>query len=70
MTCNSDPVAALAKVQPTARALGAKLRDMFDCVASGPMPQHLVDLVDQLERAYETRQAEAGIGEARAIAGA
>jgi hypothetical protein len=34
------------------RAIGARLRDMFDSVASGPMPEHLLALVDQLETAY------------------
>lgn len=55
-----------AKVLPGARALGARLRDMFDSVAEGPMPPHLVALVDRLERAYVARQTEAGIGEPRA----
>jgi hypothetical protein len=34
------------------RAIGERLRDMFDSVASGPMPEHLLALVDQLETAY------------------
>jgi hypothetical protein len=68
MTRTADSQAVNAKVRPAARALGAKLRDMFDFVASGPMPQHLVDLVDQLERAYEASQTAAGVGEPRALA--
>jgi hypothetical protein len=31
---------------------------MFDYMASDPMPAHLVELADQLERAYVARQAE------------
>ena len=35
-------------------AIGQRLREMFDSVASGPMPEHLLALVDQLEVAYQT----------------
>jgi hypothetical protein len=63
MTRTSNSQAA--KVQPAARALGARLREMFESVAAGPMPDHLVDLIDQLEQAREARLAEAGVGERR-----
>jgi hypothetical protein len=35
-----------------ASAIGVRLKGMFDSVASGPMPDHLLALVDQLEAAY------------------
>jgi hypothetical protein len=59
--------AGQAKLQPTARGLGPRLREMFASMAQGPMPEHLVDLVDQLERAYETRQTCSGVGEPRTL---
>jgi hypothetical protein len=65
----SDSEAVNPTVAPANRTLGVTLRDMFDCVANGPMPQHLVELVDQLERAYEARQTEAGLGEPRGLGG-
>jgi hypothetical protein len=68
MTRNPTGQAARTKLDPAARALGARLREMFDAVASGPMPEHLVDLVDQLERAHEARQAETGLREPRSLA--
>ena len=44
-----------------ARAIGDRLRDMFDHLTSGPLPEHLINLVDQLEAAHAAeaaRQAE------------
>jgi hypothetical protein len=63
---NHDP--AKAEAQPAAHGLGASLREMFDSVARGPMPDQLVALVDRLERAHEARQAEARVGERRSLA--
>lgn len=36
--------------------IGERLRAMFDSVASGPMPDHLIALVDQLEEAWRADQ--------------
>lgn len=43
-------------VRPASSALGEQLRHMFDHVARDPMPEHLMELVDQLEDAYVAGQ--------------
>jgi hypothetical protein len=57
--------------RPGLHGLGAQLREMFHEMVSGPMPDHLVDLVDQLEAqgatvsneaAQETVRPATGIG--------
>ncbi len=35
--------------RPALAGVGERLREMFDAMTSGPQPEHLVDLVDQLE---------------------
>ena len=35
--------------RPALAGVGERLREMFDAMTAGPMPAHLVDLVDQLE---------------------
>jgi hypothetical protein len=55
-----DSVTRNLKGKPGVGALGVRLRDMFDHMARGPMPVHLVDLIEQLEHAYAARQIEEG----------
>lgn len=52
MTC--DASSGGPRMRPGASAIGERLREMFDSVASGPMPEHLLALVDQLEVAYQS----------------
>jgi len=42
------------RMRAGARAIGERLREMFASVASDPMPEHLLALVDQLEVAYHS----------------
>ena len=54
MTVISNP--ASPRARPAVRAIAERLREMFDSVAAGPMPEHLLNLVDQLEAAYHLDQ--------------
>ncbi|HEX8232682.1 MAG TPA: NepR family anti-sigma factor [Caulobacteraceae bacterium] len=46
--------------RPALDGLGQQLREMFQEIIAGPMPQHLVDIVDQLEAQSLTAVAPAG----------
>jgi len=39
----------IASTRPALRGVGERLREMFDAMTAGPLPAHLVDVVDQLE---------------------
>ena len=45
--------------RPALAGVGDRLREMFDAMTAGPMPAHLVDLVDQLEAQADDKTAEA-----------
>ena len=42
--------------RPGMAGIGERLREMFDAMTAGPMPDHLVDLVDQLEAQAKPEQ--------------
>ena len=44
--------------RPALAGVGERLREMFDAMTAGPMPDHLVDLVDQLEAQADDKPAE------------
>ena len=56
MAYTPTPTTALRR--PSLAGVGERLREMFDSMTAGPMPAHLVDLVDQLEAQAEGKPAE------------
>jgi hypothetical protein len=54
----STPTRTLFR-RPALAGVGDRLREMFDAMTAGPMPAHLVDLVDQLEAQADDKTAEA-----------
>jgi|GEM_PF-5752259 len=45
-------------IEPCRRSLGERLTEFYGALAARPMPVHLVDLVDQLETAYQAERAD------------
>ena len=52
------PTTTAALRRPSLAGVGERLREMFDSMTAGPMPAHLVDIVDQLEAQAEAEPAE------------
>jgi hypothetical protein len=44
--------------RPALAGVGDRLREMFDAMTTGPMPAHLMDIVDQLEAQAQDKPAE------------
>ena len=54
----SPTTTTVALRRPSLAGVGERLREMFDSMTAGPMPAHLVELVDQLEAQADDKPAE------------
>ena len=56
----STSIRTAAFRRPALAGVGERLREMFDAMTAGPLPSHLVDLVDQLEAQADAADKPAG----------